>query len=86
MIDLTNVILDHLDFTKDYQSEHGGSNLVNDVVQALYYNVILKSTSLFFFRSRHLLRILEVISEARHYQKEDSFWLRTEDLILRVKS
>ena len=86
MIDLTNVILDNLDLQKDYQSEHGGSNLVDEVVQALYFNVILKSTSLFFFRSRHLLKVLEVISEPKYYQKDDSFWLRTEDLILRVKS
>ena len=48
--------------------------------------MILKSTSLFFFRSRHLLKVLDVISESKYYQKDDSFWLRTEDLILRVKS
>ena len=32
MIDLTNVILDNLDLQKTYQSEHGGSNLVDEVV------------------------------------------------------
>ena len=32
MIDLTNVILDNLDLQKNYQSEHGGNNLVDEVV------------------------------------------------------
>ena len=66
MIDLSNVILDHLDFEKDYLSDRGG-NMIGDVVQALYFNVILKSTSMFFFRSRHLLRVLDIISEPKYY-------------------
>ena len=87
MIDISNVILDNFDITSSETAENHGSKMVHDVLQALYFNVILPSTSLYFFRSKHhLLPVLKQLANHKFYSKEDNFWLRSEDLILRVKT
>ena len=60
MIDLSNVILDNVDLK---QANDQNKELIYDIVQALYFNVIMRNTSLFFFRSKHLLDVLNHLSE-----------------------
>lgn len=46
---------------------------------------MLQFPSLFFFRSRHLFKTLELLVNDDRYRKEKNFWQKSEDLILRVK-
>ena len=40
--------------------------------------------SLFFFRSRHLFKVLSALADFRPGERD--FWIKTEDYVLRVKT
>ena len=79
LIELANIIMDHAkyleldpDFRKNYLS-------------SLYYKILLPFPSLFFFRSRHLFETLELMVNDDEMRREKNFWLKSEDLVIRVK-
>ena len=74
-IELTNIILDEAPIERT-----PSSHLINTI----YFTCLLKNTSLFFFRSRHLLRVLTCLTELRPGERD--FWIKTEDYVLRVKT
>lgn len=49
-IELTNIILDEIPIER-VPSQH--------LINTIYFTCLLKNTSLYFFRSRHLFRVLE---------------------------
>lgn len=46
---------------------------------------MLQHTSLFFFRSQHLEKVLDTFSRHPKFQRERDFWLKSEDMILRQR-
>ena len=80
LIELANILMDHYEFIEKDEV------LFREYLSALYYRVIIPYTSLFFFRSRHLLPTLEILVNDVTYRREKAFWQKSEDLILRVKT
>ena len=68
-IELSNLILDNLSPGLPFLS-------------SLYFTVLVRHTSLFFFRTRHLLTVLNLLSNTK-FRSERDFWLKTEDYIMR---
>jgi len=63
-----------------------GEQLAEKFYRALYFDLILTHTSLFFFKSTCLFTVLERLSRHPRYMNERDFWLKSEDLVLRVKN
>ena len=78
LIELANLIMDHESLMQKDES------LARDYLSATFFRVILAYPSLFFFRSRHLHRTLDLLASSPFYKKESAFWVKSEDLINRV--
>ena len=74
-IELTNIILDEIPKER-LPSQH--------LINTIYFTCLLKNTSLYFFRSRHLFRVLESLADLRPGERD--FWIKSEDYVLRVKT
>ena len=83
-IELANLIMDHQDLMQSGLSNEALIDM-NVYLERLYYQVIIPKTSLFFFKSRHLIPTLRLLSIHPKFKHERDFWLKTEDLIMRVK-
>lgn len=81
LIELANIIMDRRELMQADKSA-----LMRDYLGAVYFRVILPYPSLFFFRSRHLFPTLRLLALDPIFGKEVSFWLKSEDLILRTKN
>ena len=68
LIELANILMDHYEFIEK------DAVLFREYLSALYYKVIIPYTSLFFFRSRHLLPTLEILVNDVTYRREKAFW------------
>ena len=73
-IELTNILLDET--TDRPPSVH--------LINSLYFTCLLKNMSLFFFRSRHLFRVLDILADTKPAERD--FWIKSEDYVLRVKT
>ena len=68
LIELANILMDHQEFIEKDEV------FMREYLSALYYRVIIPHTSLFFFRSRHLLPTLELLVNEVTYRREKDFW------------
>ena len=75
-IELVNIILDEQQLSDKKPSAH--------LLNTIYFTCLLKNISLFFFRSRHLFKVLDALADLRPDERD--FWIKTEDYVLRVKT
>jgi hypothetical protein len=71
-IELSNIVFDNINPNQMFMA-------------SLYFSCLIRHTSLFFFKSRHLHEVLNRLSLTKGFVTERDFWLKTEDYILRVK-
>lgn len=72
-IELSNTIMDN-------------TSLSNQFLASLYFTCLVRHTSLFFFKSKHLHTVLHRLATSTGFVNERDFWLKTEDYVLRVKN
>jgi len=82
-IELGNIILDCIPELDSRIVAQQHKQFTEQLLSALYYGQALTQTSLFFYRCKHLERVLETLSRHHQFSKERDFWLKSEDMVLR---